>query len=474
MRDATGAAITAVSAATGTSSVARTALEPLLAAGADPRGYLARPGRAGGRPAVGYVCSYVPEEVILAAGLHPVRLGARPGPAGPADTYLQSFACSFARALLDGLLTGSLMALGAASGGSPGQAGRSPGGPAGGLAGVAFAYTCDSLRAVFEAWRRRAPAGTLAHFLNLPARVEGPGVEAYAASEFKRFGEALCAVDGSRPVTPEGLVAASRVTRAVREGLSRLAAVRSARPDLLPGSLFLAAARGASVLDREEAGRVLAAAAERLEGQTAATAAAASEAAGRATPGAGTAAARATGSTGVPPLRPRLLVSGGFLETEQPLRLIEEAGASVVADDLCLGGRWFACWPEAGAAGDAEAGTRTGAAGAGHAGGDGDPFLGLAAAYLGRVPCPSKHPPARRFEFVTREAAARRVDGVIFLVQKFCELHAFDYPALRDLVEGAGRPSLLIEVEQGGIPSGQARTRLEAFVERLREGGNLQ
>lgn len=402
----------------------RQAVERLVSAASGPA-------PKGDRPALGYVCSYVPEEIILAAGLHPVRVGARPGPTGLADSYLQSFACSFARALLDGLMAGR----------------------ENGLAGVVFAYTCDSLRAAFETWKARAPRGFLVHFLNLPARVAAPGVEAYLASEMQRLAAALGAVPGSRPVTAEGLAGAAELVGALRSGLLRLARVRTARPDLLPGSTYLALARAATRLERQEVAVALAGLARELERQ-------ASESGGE-----GGRAPRLRS-------RPRLLVSGGFLETEEPLRLIEQAGADIVSDDLCLAGRRLAFSPETGC-GTAQsrpgaAASTAGASGAAApSGSSDDPFARLALAYLRRVPCPTKHPPAARFERLLRQVREDGVDGVVLLLQKFCDPHAFDYPALRDDLTTAGVPCLMVEVEQGGVPAGQARTRVEAFVERL-------
>ncbi len=381
----------------------------LRSAGEDPLGYLAsRP--AGGPPAIGYVCSYVPEEILLAAGLHPVRLGAQPGPTGPANGCLQSFACSFARGLLDGLLVGRWS----------------------GLVGVVFVHTCDSLRAAYESWKVHAPAGSFVHFLNLPARVEGPGVEAYAASEMARLAKAVGGIPGGRPVTAENLAAACELVATVRAGLSRLSALRSARPDLLPGSDFIALARGATVIDRTEAARLLAAVADDLEAKQ-----------GGSRPRAGD--------------RPRVAVSGGFLETEGPLRLVESSGGDIVWDDLCLGGRRLG-FPDAVASKGPAASGSDSLSGA---------IARLAALYLGRIPCPAKHPPARRFDWVLGGAAENRVDGFVFLLQKFCDPHAFDYPALRGSLEIKGYPCLLIEVEQGAAAAGQASTRLEALMERL-------
>jgi benzoyl-CoA reductase subunit C len=55
---------------------------------------------------------------------------------------------------------------------------------------------------------------------------------------------------------------------------------------------------------------------------------------------------------------------------------------------------------------------------------------------------------------------------VVFVLEKFCEPHAFDYALVAPALERAGIPHLLLEMEQ--TPSLEAlRTRLQAFFEIL-------
>jgi benzoyl-CoA reductase/2-hydroxyglutaryl-CoA dehydratase subunit BcrC/BadD/HgdB len=56
---------------------------------------------------------------------------------------------------------------------------------------------------------------------------------------------------------------------------------------------------------------------------------------------------------------------------------------------------------------------------------------------------------------------------VVFLLLKFCDPHAFDYPYLKGKLGERKVPSLLLEIEPGGVPQGAVETRLEAFVETL-------
>ena len=57
----------------------------------------------------------------------------------------------------------------------------------------------------------------------------------------------------------------------------------------------------------------------------------------------------------------------------------------------------------------------------------------------------------------------------MILVTKFCEPEFFDYPQLKEDLEAQGVPSVLLETELGMTAAGSVRTRLEAFVETLKE-----
>jgi benzoyl-CoA reductase/2-hydroxyglutaryl-CoA dehydratase subunit BcrC/BadD/HgdB len=59
---------------------------------------------------------------------------------------------------------------------------------------------------------------------------------------------------------------------------------------------------------------------------------------------------------------------------------------------------------------------------------------------------------------------------VILHVQKFCEPELFDVPAIRRAFAARGVPVLVLEGELEAGLSGQAVTRLEAFVEMLSAG----
>lgn len=101
--------------------------------------------------------------------------------------------------------------------------------------------------------------------------------------------------------------------------------------------------------------------------------------------------------------------------------------------------------------------------------GDGvtDLLAGLARAYLNQPPAPRTREVARRLAYLTRLADERGAQAVICAYSKFCDPYLAEYPVLASAFERAGRPTLLLELEDDAL-SGQHRTRVEAFLEMVR------
>jgi benzoyl-CoA reductase/2-hydroxyglutaryl-CoA dehydratase subunit BcrC/BadD/HgdB len=143
--------------------------------------------------------------------------------------------------------------------------------------------------------------------------------------------------------------------------------------------------------------------------------------------------------------RPRLFLVGAVLDEPRILELIEELGARVVGDDLCSGSRPFE----------------------GQVGPAGDPVAALADYYLQRPPCPAKYQ-AGYDAGAALLVRVRRVqaEGVVFVLQKFCDPHAFERALVGPVLDRAGIPQLVLEIEQTASIEA-LRTRLQAFVEML-------
>jgi len=342
------------------------------------------------RQAMGYICTYTPEEVIEAAGFTAVRL--RTGPELPtqAEACLQSFTCILCRSVLHQALCGDLAF----------------------LSGLVFPHTCDTLQVLADIWRENFPelfVATVAQPLNLGS----PNTRPYLIAELQRFRQALAEFSG-QPISEDSLRASIRLHNETRHLLSQLDNRRSC----LTARGFYAAMEASMVMPKEQFNPLAAELVELLSEET-------------------------------PRQRaPRLLLIGPVLDDPTVLDIIDDLGACVVGDDLCTGSRYFD-QPVAEA-------------------GEGDPIEALADRYLKRWPCPTKHSlHGQRGEHLLELVEERKADGLVFTLQKFCEPQAFDYAIIKETLDVAGVPHLVLELEH--TPAvGQLRTRLEAFSEMLK------
>jgi benzoyl-CoA reductase subunit C len=142
----------------------------------------------------------------------------------------------------------------------------------------------------------------------------------------------------------------------------------------------------------------------------------------------------------------RLLVSGSVMDNTELLKVVEATGGSVVADDLSTGSRYF--WDLVNA--------------------DAEPLRAIARRYLNKIPCPFMYHSEDRFEHVMDMAKQYEVEGAIIAVLKFCDVHMFDAPLLKEELESSGLPVLYLEWEHGMTGIAQLKTRIEAFIEMIR------
>ncbi len=146
-----------------------------------------------------------------------------------------------------------------------------------------------------------------------------------------------------------------------------------------------------------------------------------------------------------------LLVTGYVPEPMELLKALNDAGALIVADDYAAVGRRIPVRKPQTAAHD-------------------DPLQRLIDRYLSYPPCPTRsHDTGARISHLLTLARNAGVRGVIIHEVKFCEPELFDVPLLREAFEREGLPVLFLETELEKTLSAQTSTRIEAFMEVLRE-----
>jgi len=110
-----------------------------------------------GKKVVGYVCSYLPEEILAAADILPVRItGKGVSDTSQADSYLSRVNCSFARCCLELGLDGQYDF----------------------LDGAAWVNGCDHIRRCYDNWKAKNPRPFM-YMLPVPHKIFPEGRQWY-------------------------------------------------------------------------------------------------------------------------------------------------------------------------------------------------------------------------------------------------------------------------------------------------------
>jgi len=345
-----------------------------------------------GRMPIGFFCPYVPEELLQAGGAIPIRLIGLPVKISHAQAHLQAYCCHLVKSSLESYLRGELDF----------------------LQGIVFSQSCDSMKGLADIW---ALQGRLAFQFNLkvPTRLNSPLARDFFKTELEGLKTALEKRLGK--ISPESLQRANRLFNEIREQLRNLYALMRLDPGRLSGKVMAQVVRAGYLMDREQYLQMLTQFLELLPKQSEGKAA------------------------GVP-----LYLSGNLVHSADWFSLIEEAGANIVHDDLCSGGRILRL--------DVQEGK--------------DPLEALVDRYFTTYFCPTKHQGTLDHqEILLKEVQESGARGVVFLFYKYCEPYYFDYPDLKKYLETRGFPTLLLEIEDPSQSREQMKIRLQAFVEML-------
>ena len=363
-------------------------------------------------PRMGYLCTYTPIEVIRAAGFHPVRITGAKKAEGLAEEHLCTNICPYIKAAMEEKLSGSLE----------------------GLEGIVFMNSCDGMRRLYDAWKRLDGDKKFNYILDLPKTNDAAAVNYFSLliKNFKERLEKYC----NRTITQEELHKSIALYNKVREK-ARLFLQKQWDGHLSHSGyeIFSLMKRGINAIPEKFHDYITLLMKDCTDDQ-----------AGLMKDGRAIRLRR----TGRPCIKeaqalPRLLIWGGILENEEIIKTIEEAGARVVADDLCSGSRFYEALVEV----------------------QDDPFLALAGRYLGKSPCSRMANVFDRINRILSIIEKRSIHGAIYHTLKFCDHSLYDYPLFKKEFEKRNIPLLHLTCDYTPSAHGQIRTRVEAFLEQL-------
>ena len=345
----------------------------------------------------GYFSNYIPEEIIAAAGFHPLRIIGCYETSNHHGQSLYTPVCSFVRDIFAASESDAFSF----------------------VSNVIFPNSCDSLKVLQQMWENGLTSPPIYVLLH-PIQIDDHSV-CYFAQQIEKLADIL-KNDSGLSFTDSQLADCIQRYNQTRQLLRELYTFANDKPPFLKGSDRIALVTAGMIMDRDEYNQILqqivtevfsADSVEREEGK-------------------------------------KVMVIGPLVDNLELLETIEQLGASIVADDITNGSRYFKL--------DVDL--------------DGNLYENIAKRYLLSGPSPTINTNIRNDEqFFRRRVTDLRPDGVIFINQKFCEPHVHSYLAKIEILKEMRVNALMLEVEHNRATVGERDLlRIESFIEMLGEG----
>ena len=357
--------------------------------------------QAAGHRIIGYLCAYVPLEIITAAGLVPFRIkGDAQEPINAADALMENIVCSRVRSCFDLSIKGRYEF----------------------LDGLVIPHACDSIARTYAIWQHTLGL-PYSHFLDLPHGTDSSSLT-FFKSVLNTFRESLGRFSG-RQISGEALAKATLHYNQNRAAIRELYELRRSEPPLISGSEVVTTLVAGASLPVEESTSLVQSVVVEVRQRPPKQAA----------------------------KKPRTMVVGAEVDGSF-IQIVEAAGANVVADDLCPGGRENLPLADV----------------------TPDPIDGIALRYLRKIDCPRTCSGSRnnyaeylrqRFGDIESRVRDHHVDGVILYFYRYCDPFGFEVPAMKGYLDSLGIPVLCLEDEHSMWASARLTTRIQAFLEMI-------
>jgi len=245
--------------------------------------------KSGGKKVFGWLCTYIPEELVHAAGALPVRISGYPQETelDDANAHLYIVSCSFSRSCLQMALRGRYQD----------------------LDGILAGSTCDGARRLFDHWcRYRKP--DFSRIISVPRKYNESTLELYFQEiiELKKGLERFLNTE----ITDEALIQSIEVYNRSRELLRRLYEFRKSLEPPITGAETMEILNAGFRMPRELFNTWLGDLLEELNV-----------------------------SSRRYPEKTRIMVIGSVLNNPAFIKSIEDQGCLVVIDELCTGVRYW-------------------------------------------------------------------------------------------------------------------------------------
>ncbi|MFX1304107.1 MAG: benzoyl-CoA reductase, bzd-type, subunit N [Promethearchaeota archaeon] len=284
------------------------------------------------------------------------------------------------------------------------------------LDGITIAQSCLHIRQAFTSWDLHIPVD-FKYYLPHPMNVQSPHAIPYLTEELKSFKKAIEEWTGKQ-ITDEDIKRGIEIMNKNRQLLQQVYELRKNPNPPLTGLEAMYMVVSSQMVDKREHNKALEELLQKLP-------------------------SRELDNSGE-----RLMILGSEDDDTEFIGMVEDLGARFVIDDHCTGTRYFNTLVNT----------------------NGDVLTSIAERYINRIPCPSKDWPQRtRLDYITQLAKEYDVQGAIIMQMKFCDPHELDTVIIKETLENElGIQTLFLEFDVT-VPLGQFKTRVEAFLEIIRE-----
>ena len=350
---------------------------------------------------MGYLCALTPVEIISAAGFIPLRIkGDVNEPISKADVNMETIVCPLVRSCYDMTLKGTYNM----------------------LSGLVIPHACDSICRTYSIWRTTLDL-PYTHLIDMPHGDDASSI-AFFKDILNIFRKSLGRYAGKQ-ITDEDLKQAIERHNENRAAIRRLLELRKTDPPPISGSEITKILVASVSLPVEESTKLINQIIDEVNKKPI-----------------------------TEKKKPRIMVVGAQVDDAAFIKIVEDAGANVVIDDLCPGTREF--WEDIAITPD--------------------PLDGLAERYLKGVKCGRTDREQKvdyeayqevRFGHIGQFIKDFKVDGVIIYLYKYCDPFGFEVPALKAYIQKLDTPVLYLEDEYSMSSIGRLTTRVQAFLEML-------
>lgn len=360
--------------------------------------------QASGKPVMGYFCLYPILEMMTALDIVPYRItGSMDEPITKADACLPTIVCPFVRSALDLGLKGKYDF----------------------LKGVVMCHSCEVAEKSAHIWRTYLKPDFY-FFIDTPHTIHKAAQE-QMKNQLKDFRKTLESFSGKK-LSDEKLKKVVETFNQQRALVRELYDLKKLDPPLISGTETLQVMVALMSIPVDEGIELLKQVINEVKTRQ-----------------------------NIIQKKPRLLVWGSILDNIALTELIESIGANVVMDDTCVGSRAYFD--------DVEV-TK-------------DPLDGITHRYLVDIKCPRTLREAvygetrkdhiadleARYGYLRKYAKDWNVKGVVLQSLRYCDIHGYEIPGLKDYFDHIGLPNIYLEWNYSEAALAPLRTRIEAFLE---------